>query len=85
MTIRTSPRFERNYRKLSSRIKEQAKKKERIFRKDAFDTRLKTHKLLGYKQDTWAFSINYSYRIKFTFLRNKEVLFLDIGSHDIYK
>ena len=85
MVIRSSPRFEKNYKKLPRSIKEQAKKKEAIFRKDVFDARLRTHKLSGYKQDTWSFSITYSYRIKFVFLHNKEVLFLDIGTHKIYK
>ena len=33
----------------------------------------------------WAFWINYSYRIKFIFSGEDEVLFLDIGPHDIYK
>ncbi|MBI2577634.1 MAG: hypothetical protein HYV77_02210 [Candidatus Wildermuthbacteria bacterium] len=47
--------------------------------------RLKTHKLLGKEADIWAFWVNDSYRIKFIFLPSKEVLFLDIGTHRIYK
>ncbi|MCH8986950.1 type II toxin-antitoxin system mRNA interferase toxin, RelE/StbE family [Patescibacteria group bacterium] len=85
MEIRTSPRFEKNYKKLPKRIKEQAKQKERVFRENPFDPRLKTHKLSGKEEGSWAFWINNSYRIKFIFLPSEEVLFLDIGTHDIYK
>jgi hypothetical protein len=31
------------------------------------------------------FGLIYRYRIKFTFISDNEVLFLDIGAHDIYK
>ncbi len=83
--IETMPRFDRNYRKLPKRIKEAAKEKERIFREDAFHPSLETHKLHGKDKDTWAFSINRKYRIKFLFLKNDAVLFLDIGDHTIYR
>lgn len=45
---------------------------------------LKTHKLHGKEKDAYAFWINYSYRIKFIFLDVESVLFLDIGTHDVY-
>jgi len=62
-----------------------AEEKEKIFRQNFFDSRLRTHKLSGKDKNCWAFWINNSYRIKFIFLSKKEVLFLDIGTHDIYK
>jgi len=83
--IKISSRFERNYKKLSREIKEKAKKKEKIFRENPFDPRLRTHKLHGKEKEAWAFWINYSHRIKFIFLSDEEVLFLDIGTHEIYK
>lgn len=85
--IKISPVFEKRYKKLQKRIKEQAKEKEKIFRNNPFHPILGTHKLLGKEKEHWAFWINYSYRIKFVFLNNndEEVLFLDIGTHDIYK
>jgi len=85
MRIRISSRFEKSYKKLPSKIQIKAKQKEAIFRINPFDDRLKTHKLKGEKQDSLAFWIDYSYRIKFIFLNKYEVLFLDIGTHDIYK
>ena len=82
--IRTNRIFDKHYRKLDKRIKESAKERERIFRDDPYNSILGTHKLHGKDSGTLAFWINYSYRIKFTFISKTEVLFLDIGTHDIY-
>ena len=83
--IKVSPFFEKHYKKLPSRIKDKSKEKEKIFRGDPFHPILKTHKLSGRDKECWAFWINYSYRIKFIFSGEDEVLFLDVGQHDIYK
>ena len=56
-----------------------------LFREDAFDSRLKTHKLHGKHKKSWAFEIDNSYRITFVFLNGDKVLFLEIGTHNIYK
>ena len=85
MIIKVSLKFERSYRRLPTNIKEKAKEKESVFRKNLFDPRLKTHKLSGKDKKCWAFRIDNSYRIKFIFLSRQEVLFLDIGTHAIYK
>ncbi len=85
MIIKTSPKFEKNYRRLPQNIKEKAKQKEQIFRENPFNPRLKTHKLSGKDKRCWAFWIDDSYRIKFIFLSKREILFLHIGTHDIYK
>ena len=84
MEIFTSPLFERHYRKLSKQIKERAKQREILFRADPFHPSLETHKLHGRDAPAWAFSIDRKYRIKFLLLDGKRVLFLDIGTHDIY-
>ncbi|MEK9180143.1 MAG: type II toxin-antitoxin system mRNA interferase toxin, RelE/StbE family [Patescibacteria group bacterium] len=83
--IRTSSRFEKQYKKLSDAIKDLAKARERIFRNNPFDSRLGTHKLHGREKELWAFWINRAYRIKFALLENGSILFLEIGTHDIYK
>ena len=85
MKTAVSPRFKRNYRKLPKRIKEIAKDRVEIFKKSPFSPQLKTHKLSGRNKGCWAFWITYSYRIKFVFLLDEKVLFLDIGPHKIYK
>jgi mRNA-degrading endonuclease YafQ of YafQ-DinJ toxin-antitoxin module len=83
--IKVSPLFEKHYKKLPKKIKEKAKEKEKIFRENPFHPLLKTHKLHGKDKDCWAFWIDYEYRIKFIFLSENKVLFLDIGTHNIYK
>jgi len=85
MIIKTTAKFNRNYKKLPQEIKEKAKKKEIIFRNNPFDPRLKTHKLHGDDKNYWSFSIDYNNRIKFYFSKNNEFLFIDIGTHKIYK
>ena len=85
MIIRTTPKFEKKYKKLPDNIKNKAKERELIFRENPFNSKLRTHKLSGKEQNSWSFYVDYSIRIKFIFLSNKEVLFLDIGPHNIYK
>ncbi len=80
-----SRQFLKHVSKLPGRIINEAQNKEIIFKENAFDQRLKTHKLHGKDKDCWGFWITHSYRIKFIFLNDEEVLFLDIGTHDIYK
>lgn len=76
--------FEKAFRALFSKIKEQAVEKEKIFRNDCFDAKLKTYKLKGKLKNYWSFSVNYSYRILFEFCEKEEVSFIDVGTHAIY-
>ena len=85
MKIKISSLFEKHYKKLPQNIKAQAKGKEEIFRNNPFNPILKTHKLSGKEKECWAFWINYSYRVKFIFINSEEILFLDVGTHEIYK
>lgn len=85
MKIKISSKFEKNYQRLPKNIKDKAKKKEIFFRENPFEFQLKTHKLSGKERECWAFWIDDSYRIKFIFLSKREVLFLDVGTHNIYK
>jgi len=53
--------------------------------KDAFHPFLKTHKLKGNLEDSWACSISYDLRIVFKFVQYKEseaILLLTVGTHD---
>ena len=68
--------------KLSTDIQQKAEAREKIFKTNAFDPRLDTHKLHGRDADKWAYSVDYEYRIKFLFLDGKRMLYLDIGTHD---
>lgn len=83
--IEYSEKFLKQSLRLPRHIKEIAKEKEIIFRNDVFDQRLGTHKLHGKDKKVWAFWITNSYRIKFVFLNGDKVLFLEVGTHKIYK
>lgn len=85
MQIFYSPEFERRYKRLSLEIQEKAEEKEKIFREDPFDPRLKTHKLHGRLNDFWAFSIDSRYRIIFKFLEKDIVRFFAVGGHSVYQ
>ncbi len=85
MKIYYSSKFAREYRKLPTNIKLRAEKREKVFRKDPFDPRLKTHKLKGILKDYLAFSIDYQYRIIFEFRDEDTVWFHSVGTHKIYE
>ena len=85
MEIFYSSRFWREYKRLPFEVKEKAKEEEKIFLRDPFDRRLKTHKLQGRLDELWAFSINDRYRIVFEFLAKDRIMFHIIGDHSIYE
>lgn len=78
-------RFLKSFSKLPKKIVNKAEIKEKIFKQDQFNPILRTHKLHGEEKESWGFWIDYTYRIKFIFLTERLVLFLDVGTHDIYK
>jgi len=80
-----SSKFAREYKKLSAPIKRLAETKEKIFRINPYDPRLKTHALQNKLKGLCAFSINYQIRIIFEFADENTVWFHSVGSHDIYK
>lgn len=83
--IEYSTNFVRDFKKLSSFKKQQAIKAEKVFFKNQFSPKLKTHKLTGKLKGLYSFSINYHDRIIFEFVNEARVIFYKIGSHDIYK
>ena len=85
MQIVYTKKFVSEFKKLPKNIQLLAIEKEKIFRKNPFSPKLKTHKLTGKLKGNLAFSINYSYRIIFVLENKNEAWFLAIGTHDIYK
>ena len=84
MKISYSNRFAKQYKKLPSSIQDIAEFKEEIFKKDPFDSRLKTHKLHGNLNGLWAIRIDYQYRLIFEFIKKNQTHFHSVGNHDIY-
>jgi len=85
MEIVLSSRFKKSFRRLHPRIQKKAIEKTTIFKYNPFDPSLDTHKLHGEKKEELGFSINDSYRISFIFVESDKVIFINIGTHDIYK
>lgn len=85
MKIYYSSKFAKEYKQLSQKIKSQAEKKEKIFRKNPFDPRLKTHKLTGKLKQYHAFSIDYQYRIIFERIDTETIWFHSVGTHEVYR
>ena len=84
-TIHITSDFEKSFRKLSSNLQILAQRKDQWFRINSFDPRLQTHKLKGELKGYWSYSINRKYRILFRFLKSDEVIYYDIGTHEIYR
>lgn len=85
MQVVYSPQFVRDFARLQIEIQIKAKEKEKIFRENPFDRRLKTHKLSSRFYDFWSFSVDYDCRIIFKFQDGNTVRFYAIGGHSIYK
>ena len=83
--IDISDAFTKNFSRLPKRIQKISRKKHEMFREDAFHSLLKTHKLSGELKNDWAYSVNHEYRVHFYFVDNHKVVYLDIGTHEIYK
>lgn len=83
--IELSTKFKRSFKRLPSEVQIEFAKKRILFYQDPFSSQLRTHKLKGNLQEYWSFSITYSYRVVFKFVKKDIVLFYDIGDHQIYK
>lgn len=83
--VRYTSHFERAYARLPQDLRRVAEDRFDWFKRDAFDPRLRTHKLRGRLEDHWAFSVTRRHRVLFRFLRADAVLLLDVGDHRIYR
>jgi len=81
----STPYFENKFRRLPKNLQKIAARKILLFENNPFHPSLNTHKLKGPMSKFWSFYINKSYRVLFRFLKNNEVIYYDIDTHDIYK
>ncbi|PKN02405.1 MAG: type II toxin-antitoxin system mRNA interferase toxin, RelE/StbE family [Elusimicrobia bacterium HGW-Elusimicrobia-1] len=82
--IHFAPRFFKSFKKLPPHIQILAKKKDALFRLNPFASQLQAHKLKGSLSGVWSYSVNYQYRLLFRFIKSDEVLYYDIGTHEVY-
>jgi mRNA-degrading endonuclease YafQ of YafQ-DinJ toxin-antitoxin module len=85
LRIHVTSDFEKTYKKLPSNIRLLTEKKDKWFRANPFDSRLKTHRLKGELKGYWSYSVNYHIRVLFKFISAHEVIYYDIGTHEIYR
>ena len=85
MNIYYSKDFLKSFKKIPKSIQNKFEKQELIFRNNPFDLRLKTNPLIGKLKGFYSYSIDYHYRVIFSFELETEIWFHDIGSHSIYK
>ena len=83
--IQYTSKFKRRFKKLPKDIQHKAIKREKLFRKNPLNTKLRTHKLKEKLKNYHSFSIDTPYRIVFSLEVQKTVTFIDVGNHSIYK
>ncbi len=93
MEVTYSPAFVRQLKKLEPALFEEVLEKVELFKNSKNHQQLKVHKLKGILKNRFSFSINYAYRIIFTYLdplhrtggQAKTTYLLAVGDHDVYK
>lgn len=83
--IEYSSKYIHSFKKLPGSIQQKARQKEIVFRRAPFNPQLKTHKLHGRFRDYWSYSVDFKYRVIFSFPNSDKALFFDIGLHPIYQ
>lgn len=83
--VHYSKKFVKQLKKIPERILQLAIKKERIFRENPLHPSLRLHELHGSFVGLWSISITGNYRIILERMQNGDILFISIGSHDLYK
>lgn len=85
LTIYPTRNFIKAFKKLPKEIHRFCIEKEKNFKANPHDQRLKTHRLKGDLDGYWSYSINHQYRILFKFINQHDVIYFDIGTHEIYR
>jgi mRNA-degrading endonuclease RelE of RelBE toxin-antitoxin system len=80
-----APSFIRELKKLEKDLRDEVLEKLELFKNPSNHKQLKVHKLKGYLKNSYSFSVNYSFRIVFSYASKKSVNVLAIGDHGIYK
>ncbi len=85
MEVSLTPHFRRQFKKLPKALKEEALDKIELFSDLKNHSSLKVHKLKGPHSQHLSFSVNYKYRIVFTWeVLNQSAILIAIGDHTIY-
>jgi addiction module RelE/StbE family toxin len=63
-------------------LAEKYDKRLNLFIENPFHPSLNTHKLSGYLNGYWSFTVEYDLRVVFYFSSSSKVVFAEIGTHD---
>lgn len=85
LTFIYAPIFVRHFHKLSKNLQEEVLEKIELLKNTNNQQILKVHKLHGHLKGSYSFSVNYKYRIIFTYETKNKVAILAIGDHDVYQ
>lgn len=82
--IEYSKDFIEQYKKLPEITQRKAIKSEKLFRENPFHPSLRLHRLKGRLIGLWSISFSRQYRIIFLQEDDGSILFISIGTHDLY-
>lgn len=85
MEVSYTPTFVKQFKNFEEDLQEEILEKMELFKNKKNHKLLKTHKLKGRLSGRYSFYVNYKIRIIFSYLSKKEVVFLAVGDHDVYK
>ncbi len=85
MQINYTVKFIKQYNKFDFEFKREIREKIELFKNIENHKQLKVHKLHDRLKNKLSFSVSYKIRIVFKYVSKQEVVFLTVGSHDIYK
>ena len=79
-----APVFVREFKKLQVNLQDEVLEKIELFKNSSNHRRLKVHKLKGPLKDCYSFSVNYNFRVVFSYDSKNKVNILTVGDHSIY-
>jgi mRNA-degrading endonuclease YafQ of YafQ-DinJ toxin-antitoxin module len=86
MRVLYKPSFVRQYQKLEPALKDDVTQSIDEFKDSRNHKKLKVHRLKGPLAGFYSFSVNYRFRIVFTFSKRASVAELHaVGDHDVYR
>ncbi len=77
--------FVRQFDALEEGLQNEVLEKIELFKNPKNHRQLKVHKLHGPLRDWYGFSVNYKFRIVFSYVTKSEVVLLAIGDHEVYR
>ena len=69
---------------IEKKLQDEVIEKIELFKNPENHQQLKVHKLHGQFKNCYSFSVNYKYRVLFSYVNATEVNILAVGDHDVY-